>query len=643
MKKFRNIIGTDTLPPVGVRGPRASMAMKKHLDPQYRRKPIIHSETLISGHFATLCSSITKTTKMLETRYAMTPSDSLPQAIQPARPTDRHAQDRTMRHESPAAVAASGNAAQTMTTDGRNDCRESHRTLPPQGYPATISGNIERRTVDGVAPPARLWQTLAWLCLGIMLSVFLPRPAQALDAALPMVHQVPPSQPTAIDGVWRIEGLNKRIRIESGRAYAVDGWLHAFILQVKPGMVVVKDIRPDAVGGFSGYDLPLLGAWSATPTGDGTLDVKVAGALGPAGFRLHPAASDPVNPGYGQPPPQRDQPDYDYEQPRPTPPPIPGPGEIGRQVGDSIADLGRNCLNDFKPMGSAMLKYFACQQGLGRFNALKKAVKANNADDAMEIVKANACSNELNDMVSTLRSRGFKSFSVGVSGEVSIGVGGNGEYMIAMDIDDLGDPTLYATIGAGIGVQMGGAVGGVVSAHYKSADQLSGGGKSFAASLHVAGGGGGAVGISNGRSPRCESFSATAGVGGLANSGSVSATYTAKIIAFPSPDFTPSCKDVVVQAKNRTGKQIKIVDVDFYDYENKRWRSKVVKNTKIAHGKNWTKRFRLQKVGGDKTRVRIQYRIRDNHSPLNPWSKVIDKKTSAKTCEQGSRFSAVLK
>ena len=150
------------------------------------------------------------------------------------------------------------------------------------------------------------------------------------------------------------------------------------------------------------------------------------------------------------------------------------------------------------------------------------------------------------------------------------------------------------------------------------------------------------MGISNGRSPRCESFSATAGVGGLANAGTLNATYTAKLIDLPSPDFTPACKDVVIRATNRTGQEIKIIDVDFYDYENQRWRSKIVRNTKLPNGRSWSKRLRLQKVGGDRTKVRIQYQVKDRHNLINPWSKVIDWETASQTCRDGAHFSVVL-
>lgn len=292
-------------------------------------------------------------------------------------------------------------------------------------------------------------------------------------------------------------------------------------------------------------------------------------------------------------------------------------------------------------MGKSMLKYLACQAGSGNVNALKQTLSAKRVDDAKDILAAKACYHEFTEMVDTVRRKGFKSVSLGVSGELGAIIGGSGEAFVASNLD-LSHPTIYGSLGAGIGSQIGGSLNGVVTAYYDSADKLSGKGKSFAVSLKALGGAGGAVGLSSGSSPRCESFSASAGAGAEVNAGSVSATTTFKLIRLPKPDFSASCKDVSVKVTNRTGKEIKIVDVDFYDYVNKRWRSKVIKNEKVSNGSTWSKKLRLQKVGGDKTRVKIQYREKIGKGLFNKWSEVVNRETEAQTCRAGSAFSAEL-
>ena len=113
-----------------------------------------------------------------------------------------------------------------------------------------------------------------------------------IPAFLPMAHTVPASTPMSIDGVWRITSMGKRIRIEGGRAYAIDSWLHLFVLKIQPNMVVIKNIRSAGRGRFSGDDLPLMGKWQATRSSTGALEVTVAGTFGPVRYRMEPIRLD---------------------------------------------------------------------------------------------------------------------------------------------------------------------------------------------------------------------------------------------------------------------------------------------------------------------------------------------------------------
>ncbi|MEL6487041.1 MAG: hypothetical protein AAFQ13_07850 [Pseudomonadota bacterium] len=85
-------------------------------------------------------------------------------------------------------------------------------------------------------------------------------PVQAqIPAFLPTKDSVPQAEAMEIDGDWLVNTINKVIRIERGRAYAVEGWTHAFVLQVQPGMVTIRNIRQTADGEYVGDDLPLMG------------------------------------------------------------------------------------------------------------------------------------------------------------------------------------------------------------------------------------------------------------------------------------------------------------------------------------------------------------------------------------------------
>ncbi|WP_405229699.1 hypothetical protein [Lentisalinibacter sediminis] len=136
------------------------------------------------------------------------------------------------------------------------------------------------------------------LCAAVLFAV-LAAPALAqtpqipqIPAFLPSADQVPATQPMPLDGTWLVNTIRKKIRIEGGRAYAVDPWLHMFVLKVEPGMVVLRDIAPAAPGRYTGSDLPLMGQLTATVQPDRSLAVSVQTALMPVQYKLIPLQLD---------------------------------------------------------------------------------------------------------------------------------------------------------------------------------------------------------------------------------------------------------------------------------------------------------------------------------------------------------------
>jgi len=136
------------------------------------------------------------------------------------------------------------------------------------------------------------------LCAVTCLSLGLAGTAHAqgiptIPAFLPTQAAVPAGQAMPIDGEWTISALGKRIRFEGGRAYAVDPWLHAFVLQVQPGMVVIQNLQRSAPGHYVGNDLPLMGRFDAQiDTATGVLNVTVASVLGAIRYQLIPSRLD---------------------------------------------------------------------------------------------------------------------------------------------------------------------------------------------------------------------------------------------------------------------------------------------------------------------------------------------------------------
>jgi hypothetical protein len=70
-----------------------------------------------------------------------------------------------------------------------------------------------------------------------------------------------------------------------------------------------------------------------------------------------------------------------------------------------------------------------------------------------------------------------------------------------------------------------------------------------------------------------------------------------------------SCKNVTVHAVNKTGVDIKVIDVDYHDYYKKVWRSEPTPNRQIsANGKPYLWDFNLNQVDHTYTQIRVKYR-----------------------------------
>ncbi|MEM7097816.1 MAG: hypothetical protein AAF541_06105 [Pseudomonadota bacterium] len=113
-----------------------------------------------------------------------------------------------------------------------------------------------------------------------------------IPAFLPMAHTVPMRDASPIDGEWMITSIGKRVRIQGGRAYALDPWLHMFVLQVKPMMVVLSEITTTDGQNYVGKDLPLLGTWNAVLDRDGMLNATVQTMVGPIRYAMMPVRMD---------------------------------------------------------------------------------------------------------------------------------------------------------------------------------------------------------------------------------------------------------------------------------------------------------------------------------------------------------------
>ncbi len=199
---------------------------------------------------------------------------------------------------------------------------------------------------------------------------------------------------------------------------------------------------------------------------------------------------------------------------------------------NSAAALGKQCYRDFKPMAPSFLRVALCFYRPPVLRILKPLLRKKQNAKLKDFLLAGTCAPELKAAASVMQSRGFKSLSIGIGGEVGAIVGANSQFFVALDTTLRGKAYVYETLGWQIGTAAGGSVNAIVTAYYPRASQLAGKGQGFSVSLKALGGAGGAVGLSyaeRGQSPRCTSFSAGVGAGAEANAGSLSRTTTLRL------------------------------------------------------------------------------------------------------------------
>jgi hypothetical protein len=127
----------------------------------------------------------------------------------------------------------------------------------------------------------RSWRFLAGLCAISLVGLFsLPAAAQ-ISVDVPKVSEVPPEQPSAIDGTYTTDYNGAEFRIDRGRVIVVTPYSIMFVVKMERDSVVTRDIARTAPGVFVGYDLGLKGKWEGRLNPDGTIHIKIAGQLFP--------------------------------------------------------------------------------------------------------------------------------------------------------------------------------------------------------------------------------------------------------------------------------------------------------------------------------------------------------------------------
>ena len=107
-------------------------------------------------------------------------------------------------------------------------------------------------------------------------------------ADLVQIDETEPGQPLPIDGIWRLRELNKKVAIEGGHVFALEGWTHLLVWAVEPGMVTSTRLRQTDRQKLIAYDALLKREMEWTVREDGTIFASGGEGLLDPKFSLEP-------------------------------------------------------------------------------------------------------------------------------------------------------------------------------------------------------------------------------------------------------------------------------------------------------------------------------------------------------------------
>jgi hypothetical protein len=104
--------------------------------------------------------------------------------------------------------------------------------------------------------------------------------------------------------------------------------------------------------------------------------------------------------------------------------------------------------------------------------------------------------------------------------------------------------------------------------------------------------------------------------------------------------FRRSCQDVYLLVENKTGEDILVIDVDYWDPSSEIWRSEPVSNAVIPHDLSWQRERNLEKVDQMNTRIRVEYRTPTGNGE---WSETVhEEESSSSVCSRNQIYTITL-
>lgn len=111
------------------------------------------------------------------------------------------------------------------------------------------------------------------------------------------------------------------------------------------------------------------------------------------------------------------------------------------------------------------------------------------------------------------------------------------------------------------------------------------------------------------------------------------------LVAAPTPaQASEHCKGVYINVSNPSGKTVKVIDIDYWDESANKWRSELVKNRVLRKGESWSWRRKLERVGAENTRLRIEYRTYIGKR-FKKWSGKKKAVTGLRKCKRNMRWN----
>ncbi|MGA0115072.1 MAG: hypothetical protein ACO3IW_05915 [Burkholderiales bacterium] len=181
---------------------------------------------------------------------------------------------------------------------------------------------------------------------------------------------------------------------------------------------------------------------------------------------------------------------------------------------DELRIIAKDVLDEVKPLLAIAKDALLCYGGIGKFQGFEKALKARDLEEVVELLAQGGC---LGKVRQAAAANGYDTVTVGIAGDASLGIGGNGELGVAIDNRDRYPALLYSNLGYSLGWSAGAGASLTMGFAKGPNHKIAGKGQGFAFSAVALGGGG--VGIGFDMNRQLQSIAASATLGAAASAG----------------------------------------------------------------------------------------------------------------------------